>query len=84
MKQWNGLLRKEWVQWRLPVLVLAILMVSGLFILPSFAVFVVNLTSVFEVTMVVCFVAAAFGSLEHMLSMECCGLCFRRNTDEHG
>ena len=63
MKQWNGLLRKEWVQWRWPVLVLAILMVFGLFILPSFAVFVVNLTSVFEATMVVCFIAAAFGSM---------------------
>ena len=30
MKQWNGLLRKEWVQWRWTLLVLAILMVTEL------------------------------------------------------
>lgn len=59
MKQWNGLLQKEWVQWRSQIIVLIFLLLAGLFILPYFAgVFAVGEVSVFEITMVISFVAA--------------------------
>ena len=69
MKQWNGLLQKEWVQWRWQLVVLAILMVSGLFLMPTLAGgLAADAFSVFELTMVICFVAAAFGSLVPVIS----------------
>ncbi|MFS0689495.1 hypothetical protein AB1K89_09645 [Sporosarcina sp. 179-K 8C2 HS] len=69
MKQWNGLLQKEWIQWRWQLLILAILMVTGLFVLPTFAgVIAADAITVFEITMVVCFMAAAFGSLVPVIS----------------
>lgn len=59
MKQWNGLLQKEWVQWRGQMIVLVFLLLAGLFILPYFAaVLTVGEVSVFEITMVISFVAA--------------------------
>ncbi|MCG7343446.1 hypothetical protein MHZ92_04840 [Sporosarcina sp. ACRSL] len=70
MKQWNGLLRKEWIQWRWMLLVLAILLVTGLFVLPSVAkVFAVNAFSVFEATMVLCFLVAGFSALVPVISL---------------
>ncbi|MFC5601825.1 hypothetical protein [Sporosarcina koreensis] len=69
MKQWNGLLQKEWIQWRLTLLVLAILMVTWLFTLPTIAGWLAaDDIAVFEITMVVCFMAAAFGSLVPVIS----------------
>jgi hypothetical protein len=59
VKQWNGLLQKEWVQWRGQIIVLTFLLLAGLFILPSLAgVFAVGEVPVFEITMVIGFVAA--------------------------
>ncbi len=59
VKQWNGLLRKEWVQWRGQIIVVVFLLLAGLFILPYFAgVLVAGEVSVFEMTMVIGFVAA--------------------------
>ncbi|WP_432362471.1 hypothetical protein [Sporosarcina sp. UB5] len=60
MKQWNGLLQKEWIQWRGQIIVIVILLLSGLFILPSFAGVLANGdVSSFEMTMFISFVAAA-------------------------
>ncbi|MGN7386114.1 hypothetical protein [Sporosarcina sp. SAFN-015] len=59
MKQWNGLLHKEWVQWRGQIIVLVILLLAGLFILPSLAkVLAIGEISVFEITMAIGFIAA--------------------------
>lgn len=59
MTQWNGLLQKEWVQWRGQIIVLIFLLLAGLFILPSLAgVLAVGEVSVFEISMVIGFVAA--------------------------
>jgi hypothetical protein len=69
MKQWNGLLRKEWIQWKWPLIVLALLMVTGLFVMPTIAgVFSAVNVSAFELTMAICFMAAAFGSLVPFIS----------------
>ena len=75
MKQWNGLLRKEWVQWRWTLLVLAILLVTELFVLPIFFRNACggNL-SVFEITMVVCFVTAAFGIFVPVIFSQSCSI----------
>lgn len=59
MKQWNGLLQKEWVQWRGQIIVLIFLLLAGLFILPYFAgLLAVGEVPVFELTLVIGFVAA--------------------------
>lgn len=59
VKQWNGLLQKEWVQWRGQIIVVIFLLLAGLFILPYFAgVLAVGDVPVFEITMVISFVAA--------------------------
>ncbi|MFD1205096.1 MULTISPECIES: hypothetical protein [Sporosarcina] len=59
MKQWNGLLWKEWVQWRLSLLIIIVFMAAALIGLPSFArLLAVEEVSVFEITMVICFIAA--------------------------
>ena len=58
MKQWNGLMQNEWVQWRSQIIVLVILILAGLFILPSLAgVLAVGEVSVFEITMVIGFIS---------------------------
>ncbi|MDN4606648.1 hypothetical protein [Sporosarcina highlanderae] len=61
MKQWNGLLHKEWVQWRVQIIVLVLLMLMGLFIFPTFLkVLTVGEGEfpVFEMAMIISFVAA--------------------------
>ncbi|WP_339252888.1 hypothetical protein NSQ43_03025 [Sporosarcina sp. FSL W8-0480] len=59
MKQWNALLQKEWVQWRVQIIVLVFLMLTGLFMLPTFAkILVAGEVPVFEITMIISFVAA--------------------------
>ncbi|MDW0116634.1 hypothetical protein QTL97_06780 [Sporosarcina thermotolerans] len=59
MKQWNGLLQKEWVQWRVQIIVLVLLMLTGLFVFPTFAkVLTAGEVPVFEITMIISFVAA--------------------------
>ncbi|HEX5564584.1 MAG TPA: hypothetical protein VFX34_06465 [Sporosarcina sp.] len=59
MKQWNGLLQKEWVQWRGQIIVLIFLLLAGLLILPYFAgLLAVGEVHVFEITMIISFVAA--------------------------
>jgi len=59
VKQWNGLLHKEWVQWRGQIIVVIFLLLAGLFILPYFAgVLAVREVPVFEITLIIGFVAA--------------------------
>lgn len=59
MKQWNGLLQKEWIQWRGQIIVLICLLLAGLFLLPYVAgLLAVGEIPVFELTLVIGFVAA--------------------------
>lgn len=59
VKQWNGLLQKEWIQWRGQIIVMIFLLLAGLFILPYVAgVLAVGEVPVFEITLVIGFVAA--------------------------
>lgn len=59
MKQWNGLFQKEWIQWRSQIIVLVFLLLAGLFIWPYVArMLTTGEVSVFEMTMVIGFVAA--------------------------
>lgn len=59
VKQWNGLLQKEWVQWRVQIIVLVLLLLVGLFVLPSFArILAAGEVPVFEITMIISFITA--------------------------
>lgn len=64
MKQWNGLAQKEWMLWRWQLLVITVILMVGLFVLPTIVGKIANDPNlVFEMTMVFCFMLAGVGSI---------------------